>query len=137
VHHLGTNLALDATQIASEYFKWLATQLMGMIGVRLPGPGKVVLLLLGMPAVRLEEREHQSERVAYAVVGGWLVRAPGGTFEFVLTGAPGAFAVLDGFQPRLPWLLYRCTHAWVHDWVMRRFSTQVGLTSEASQGGTE
>ena len=137
VHHFQTGLPLDATEIAAAYFKWLANQLMGMIGVDLPEVGKVDLLLFGMPAVRLVQREHNAERVSFAVVGGWLVRRPGGTFEFVNSGGGESYAVLDGFQPRLPWVLYRFTHAWVHDVVMRKFASEIKKTSQDALGEAE
>jgi hypothetical protein len=115
VHVLGTQIDLDAGQIAQQYFAWLTTQLLGLIGVR--------------------HHDTEPQRHRYGVIGGWLVAAPAGTFEFLCTSEQTAYAVLDGFRPRLPWWLYRMTHAFVHDWVMCRFSRVMAGSEPANSRG--
>ena len=135
VHVLGTQLDLDAGQIAQQYFAWLTTQLLGLIGVRHHDSDRIDLLLLGLPAVKLTQLDTEPQRHRYGVIGGWLVAAPAGTFEFLCTSEQTAYAVLDGFRPRLPWWLYRMTHAFVHDWVMCRFSRVMAGSEPANSRG--
>jgi hypothetical protein len=135
VHRLGTQLELDAGQIAQRYFQWLATQLLGLIGVRHHDSTQLDLLLIGVPVVKLRQIETGPQRHRYDVVGGWLVAAPSGTFEFLCMPDQAVYAVLDGFRPRLPWLVYRMTHAYVHDRFMCRFSRTIGASQHMSSPG--
>ncbi|HEU4536192.1 MAG TPA: hypothetical protein VFS00_18840, partial [Polyangiaceae bacterium] len=93
------------------------------------GPLREPLLVL-----RYAPDRSSPDRQLFYVDGGLLSGAAAGArprleFRAVLGGAYVLAAVHD-FVPRLPWFLYKYTHALVHLWVMRAFSRH--LAAEAA-----
>jgi hypothetical protein len=86
---------------------------LGLVGVASP------LLELSFDEARSDD-----DRAVFRISGG-LLRARAseqGTFEFrsVLAGK-FVMTLVSGFEPRLPWLLYKFTQAIAHGQVMRAF----------------
>ncbi len=119
----------DMPALVDRYFGWLQEFFFGV--VRVLGRSRderVVMRVLGVPAIRLRQLSRTPQRVVYAVEGGVLAK-PGGEFVFASGPDDDAVAVLRGFRPRLPPWLYERTHGPVHASVMRKFCRSLGVGS--------
>ena len=124
LHRPGT---LTAREVADTYFRWLPGWLRPFIRVTRTASGWA-LALVGVASPLLElsfdEARSDDDRAVFRISGG-LLRARAseqGTFEFrsVLAGK-FVMTLVSGFEPRLPWLLYKFTQAIAHGQVMRAF----------------
>lgn len=111
----------SAEALARAYFEWLpsATPLTRVEHIERTWR----VMALGVPVLVLRHSPGRSEPDCYVleVVGGALVSAPRGRFEFrVLRDGSVAVALID-FSPALPWPVYRVTQAMAHARVMRSF----------------
>ena len=135
-------LGLDARAVAEEYLRWLPARLGpwvravrggdgGPVGLRLVGIGPPLLELCADP-------ERGDEGRALLRVSGGLLRAPGaedGVLEVrCVLGGRSVLTLVAGFEPRLPWPIYRATQALLHVEVMRAFGRHLG---RLPQGGAE
>jgi hypothetical protein len=114
----------SALDLARAYFKWLpgdaplvkTTVSEGVFTVSLAGVRGLVL--------RLEPGRSSDDCAWLVVADGALTSrsAPEARLEFrVLLDGVTAMAALIGYEPSLPWPLYRFTQAMVHERSMRRF----------------
>lgn len=111
--------------LARAYFRWLpsdvpllkTTETAGVFHIR----------VAGVDVLRLRHNLGRSDADCawLSVAGGALDAEPHaheGRFEFrVLLDGTTAMAVLVGFEPALPWTVYRFTQAVMHERSMRRF----------------
>jgi hypothetical protein len=113
-----------AFDVARAYFEWLPSD---VPGVRTEARGDVFRIHgLGVEGLVLRHVPGRSE-----VDSAWLEVADGkltvrsarpGRLEFrVLLDGVTVMAALIGYQPAIPWLLYRASQAPMHERVMRRF----------------
>ena len=120
---------VEMPEFMDAYFRWLQRAFRGAVTVSGGACDEVVVMyLLGVPAVRLRRRSSDAARIVYEVQGGALARH-GGIFEFTRVEEDLAMAVLSGFQPRLPWWVYRRTHGRLHASVMRSFGRSLEVAS--------
>lgn len=119
----------DAHAVSLDYFSWLPSAFAPLILVEETAPGRWAFRLRFM-ARALLELEHASERSTsarsiYLIRGGLLVApesSPRARLEFrEILGRRFVFAAIHEFVPRLPWIVYACTQAIVHLFVMRAF----------------
>ena len=140
----------DAPWVADEYFRWLPRFLSPLVRVtraidnhwefRALGLRKALLILQAAP-----ERSSPT-RALFFIAGGLLARPTPketpGRLEFrVLQGGRCVLAAIQGFRPRLPWLLYTFTQALLHLAVMRAFGRHLRrlslFTSPRKTGATD
>jgi hypothetical protein len=113
-----------AEALARAYFRWLPG---AALATRVEeGPGVFAIHAFGARSLVLRHLPGRSEADSYVlqVADGALVhRAKGpGRLEFrVLLDGETAMTALTGYEPRLPWLVYRFSQALMHERVMRRF----------------
>jgi uncharacterized protein YbjT (DUF2867 family) len=119
----------DAHEVSLDYFAWLPSAFAPLIVVAETSPGLWAFRLAFMRRALLE-LEHVRERSTgarsiYAIRGGLLVArdsSPKARLEFrEILGRRFVFAAIHEFKPSLPWLVYACTQAIVHLFVMRAF----------------
>ncbi len=137
VQRLRVRPGKSAAEVAEEYVAWLPRFLRSLLRVSV-GPANRCAFYLGPlrePLLVLQPAPDRSspDRQLFYVEGGLLCGEAAGArprleFRAVLDGAYVLAAVHD-FVPRLPWFLYKYTHALVHLWVMRAFSRH--LAAEA------
>jgi hypothetical protein len=114
----------SAEELARAYFRWLPG---AALATRVEeGAGVFAIHAFGTRSLVLRHLPGRSEPDSYVlqVADGALVhRAKGpGRLEFrVLLDGATAMTVLTGYEPRLPWLVYRFSQALMHERVMRRF----------------
>lgn len=110
-----------AKDVADYYFRWVETAVPGVYARTNHREVQLGFAGVGSAAIVLHRGEESSERVAYDVVGGFLV-APkaGGEIAFERVGDEVEIALRE-FTPRLPPWLFRMTHGPVHDLVMEAF----------------
>lgn len=113
-----------AADVASAYFRWLPDS--ALVTRVEEGAGVFSIRAFGTRSLVLRHLPGRSETDSYVlqVADGALVRrAKGpGRLEFrVLLDGTTAMAALTGYEPRLPWLVYRFSQALMHERVMRRF----------------
>lgn len=113
-----------AEALARAYFRWLPG---AALATRVEeGAGVFAIHAFGTRGLVLRHLPGRSEPDSFVlqVADGALVhRAKGpGRLEFrVLLDGTTTMAVLTGYEPRLPWLVYRFSQALMHERVMRRF----------------
>lgn len=118
--------------LAREYFRWLPS---ASLGTRVDEAGGVFTIhAFGARSLVLRPLAGRSEGASCVlqVADGALVhRAKGpGRLEFrVLLDGATAMTALTGYEPRLPWLLYRFSQALMHERVMRRFGQHLAALS--------
>lgn len=137
VHRYPRPPGWSAEDLARAYFRWLpravvATQVEERAGV-------FTLHAFGARSLVLRHLPGRSEADSYVlqVADGALVhRAKGpGRLEFrMLLDGEGAVAALTGFEPRLPWLVYRFSQALMHERAMRRFGDFLKAQGTARAG---
>ncbi len=114
----------SAERLARAYFSWLPTQ---FPTVRTSRVGAITTLsVLGVRALVLRESPGRSEPDSFLLecVDGALSRraASAARFEFrVLLDGATAMTALIGFEPTLPFFVYRLSQAFLHERIMRRF----------------
>lgn len=119
----------SALDIVRGYFKWLPTDVPlvktaeheGVFTIKMAGVRTLVL--------RLEPGRSSADSAWLTVADGALAgRSTDDTrFEFrVLLDGVTAMAAQIGFQPSLPWPVYRFSQALMHERVMRRFGEWLG-----------
>jgi hypothetical protein len=120
---------LSAREVAHTYFEWLPRALRPFIRVTplaLHG-ARFWLSVWPRPLLELtlDEAASDDERAVYRISGGELASVhakDAGTLEFrSVLGGELVTALVSGFVPRLPWLVYKSTQAVVHLWVMKAF----------------
>ncbi|MEW5740301.1 MAG: NAD-dependent epimerase/dehydratase family protein [Myxococcota bacterium] len=113
-----------AEDVARAYFRWLPT---ATVGTRVEEVGGAFTIhAFGARSLVLRALPGRSEPDSFVlqVADGALVhRTKGpGRLEFrVLLDGVTVMSVLTGYEPRLPWLIYRFSQALMHERVMRRF----------------
>lgn len=128
VQRMQLPLGCDAAWASAEYMRWLPRALHGLFGVAVGSDGVCLfgVSFLRTPLLALAPRtgSNTADQAVFDVESGLLV-APmqRGRFELrqVLDERTLITAIHD-FAPRLPWLLYRCTQAVFHGWVMAAFA---------------
>ena len=129
--------SMSARDVADAYFAWLPRGMRPFVRVTpLEVPG-AAFWLAGWPRplleLTLDEAVSDAERAVYRISGGSLAscrEADRGTFEFrSVLGGELVMALVSGFVPRLPWLLYKATQAVVHLWVMRAFGRHLARSA--------
>lgn len=129
--------SMSARDVADAYFDWLPKGMRPFVRVtRLDVPG-AAFWLAGWPRplleLTLDEAASDADRAVYRISGGSLAsstEAERGTFEFrSVLGGGLVMALVAGFVPRLPWLLYKATQAVVHLWVMRAFGRHLARSA--------
>jgi uncharacterized protein YbjT (DUF2867 family) len=131
----------DASWVAAEYARWLPRFLRPFLRVDVDEarrcsfyfwPLAAPLLVLTFAAERSEP-----DRQLFYVTGGLLVSVATDSerarleFRSVLDGHFVLAAVHD-FVPRLPWFIYRLTHAMVHLYVMRQFGRHLAAMARTA-----
>jgi uncharacterized protein YbjT (DUF2867 family) len=139
VQRLRVRPGKSAAQVAEEYVAWLPRFLRSLLRVSV-GPANRCEFYLGplrepLLVLQLAPGRSSPDRQLFYVEGGLLCGEAAGArprleFRSVLDGAYVLAAVHD-FVPRLPWLLYKYTHALVHLWVMRAFSRHLAAEGPA------
>jgi hypothetical protein len=123
-----------AEAVARAYFDWLPQHALATrVEVH---EGVFTIHAFGARSLVLRHLPGRSEADSYVlqVADGALVhRAKGpGRLEFrVLLDGTTAMTALTGFEPRLPWLIYRFSQAVMHERVMRRFGEFLGAQGAA------
>ena len=120
---------LRARDVANAYFDWLPKALRPLIRVTpLAAHGAAFWLAFWprpMLELTLDEAASTESRTVYHISGGELASekvADAGTLEFrSVLGGEMVMALVSGFVPRLPWVVYKFTQAVVYLWVMRAF----------------
>ncbi len=114
----------SALDIARAYFKWLPTDVPLVKTVEHEGVFSISMLGIRGLVLRLVPGRSSADCAYLAIADGSLAgRAENDArFEFrVLLDGITALAVLIGYQPSLPWPVYRFSQAIMHERVMRRF----------------
>jgi hypothetical protein len=110
--------------LAEGYFAWLRKRILGLTAKSIDGT--VVLRQFGVKllSLRAVHAGTSPEVQVYVAEDGLLLRRDGlGHFEFRVLPATGeALVILRGFEPALPFWLYRLTHAQVHQFSVNRFA---------------
>ena len=120
----------DAFWLAEEYLRWLPKAFQILIRAEYVEGGISRMYLKGTNILLLELTFRaplsSSNRAIYTISNGALVRPDmlgKGTFEFrLMLESPVLLTAIHDFYPRLPWYVYTCTQAQVHQLVMERFS---------------
>ncbi len=121
---------MRASDVATEYFRWLPRRLSPIITVsRTPeGVWNFYFFPIPWPLLSLAETPERSthERALFLIRGGLLVSKsspPLARLEFreTLQGTT-LLAAIQEFVPRLPWMIYKVTQAVLHLWVMNEFA---------------
>lgn len=122
-----------AKRAATHYLLWLPRILSGLLRVDLDSIDRFQFVFTPFNATLLElERAPErsgNDRQLFYVTGGVLSGSSGRPrFELrQVLGGRTLLTVVHDYQPRLPWLLYICTQAIFHDWLMKRFGAQLAL----------
>jgi hypothetical protein len=120
---------LSLTQIMPLYCQLLGRMSLGLIRGFSDTVAKRFSIVWNFPRFSLLEFDEgvvTEDRVVFRIRGGLLSVAEHGKFEFrILPEGRGLLAVVDGFQPRLPWWIYRFTQAIMHLLVMQAFARKL------------
>ncbi len=125
--------SMSARDVADAYFAWLPRGMRPFVRVtQLSVPG-CAFWLAGFPhpllELTLDGASSDETRAVFRVSGGWLSSPDArgrGTFEFrSVLGGDLVMALVSGFEPRLPWFIYKATQAIVHLWVMKAFGRRL------------
>lgn len=131
-----------ARKVGERYLKWLPSASPGILSCEREGETihfRVRGLAQPVLVLRYSEERSTEDRSLLYVEGGSLARTDSdhrGRLEFRTTPASeDVLAAVHDFHPRLPWFLYRATHAPMHLLVMRacaRHLRRVGLGDRRS-----
>jgi uncharacterized protein YbjT (DUF2867 family) len=122
-----------AKRAATDYLLWLPRFLSGLIRVDLESVNRLAFVFapLGMTLLELDRapERSRSDRQLFYVTGG-VLRGFHGKPRFELRQVLGGrtlLTVVHDYEPRLPWLVYVCTQAVFHRWLMNRFAKHLSL----------
>ncbi len=124
----------SAADVAAEYGQWLTRSSRTLIDVTRDDQGVLRFGIRGFRPTLLElhpsplTRGSEHRRVFY-INGGALARTgvePPGRFEFrTVDRGKSVIAAIHEYPPRLPWLIYQWSQAFIHLWVMRAFGAHL------------
>ena len=121
--------SIDVSQIMPLYCQLLGLISFGLVRGFNDTVAKRFSIVWNFPRQSLLEFDEgivTADRVVFRIRGGFLSAGERGKFEFrILPEGRGLLAVVDGFEPRLPWWIYRFTQAIMHLLVMRAFAYQL------------
>jgi hypothetical protein len=130
----------DARFLSNEYIDWLPQFFRAIIrAARVPGTTRVTfsLAFLPWPLLVLELIDQRTDRARdkFHIVGGILSKTTTtGWFELrQVAHRQYTLAAIHGFVPALPWLVYICTQAPVHAWVMHAFGRHLRQVRDREQ----
>jgi uncharacterized protein YbjT (DUF2867 family) len=120
----------DAAWAATLYMRWLPDSMYGLMPITVSQHDNQTLFRLWSwgPVLLHLERTTSVGRQVFRIIGGVLARpSEKGRFEFrtVLDGQTLIVAIHE-YAPRLPWWIYCCSQALLHQWVMHRFGQFIG-----------
>lgn len=127
----------SAEALARAYFGWLPG---AAVATRVEEHGGAFTIYAfgarGLVLRHLPGRSEPDSCVLQVADGALVHRARGpGRLEFrVLLDGVTALTALTGFEPRLPWLIYRFSQAVMHERVMRRFGDFLAHQAAAPPG---
>ncbi len=126
----------DARFISNAYMEWLPRFFRAIIRVRqMAGSPRVTFSLAGIPSpllvLELIDEASDSARDKFHIVGGILSRTTTtGWLEFrQVSERRHTLAAIHGFEPALPWYIYRLSQAPVHAVVMYFFGRYLARTN--------
>jgi hypothetical protein len=125
-----------AQKAAQAYFEWLPSEV-PLVRTTV-GPDAIEVRFAGLSLLRMRRRtgECDDDVEVLEVRDGALVEkaSPLGVFEFrrLATPAPLLITALRGFQPAMPWLLYRLSQGPGHARTMRHFGQWLARQSALS-----
>ena len=126
----------DARFISNEYMAWLPRFFRAIIRVkRVPGSSRVTFNLVGLPwpllVLELINEASDGARDKFHIVGGVLSKTTTtGWLEFrQVSHRSHTLSAIHGFEPALPWLVYRLSQAPVHAVVMYFFGRYLARTN--------
>jgi hypothetical protein len=105
---VATSRSVTGAELRDAYARDIAALTFGLVSMRGTSlwVGPIELLRFGDPKV-------STNRVVWAIEGGLLARAPGGSFTIESTGG-SLVSKVDGYRPTLPMALYRLTQLPIH-----------------------
>ena len=122
----------DSQWISTEYMRWLPQLFRSLIQVRThEETGMVRFHVAGVARPLLELKlvhdGNEHRRTKFHIVGGLLSATSNtGWLEFrQVQNGKYTLSAIHEFVPSLPWLVYRCTQAPIHAWVMSRFAAHL------------
>jgi uncharacterized protein YbjT (DUF2867 family) len=133
----------SAKRAAREYLLWLPKFLSGFLRVDLETAEKFrfVVAPLNLPLLELTFAPHRSSRnrQLFYVTGGVLLGQNGKPrFELrQVLGGRTLLTVVHDYEPHLPWLVYVCSQAVFHKWLMARFGAHLALGAARNQHVTD
>jgi uncharacterized protein YbjT (DUF2867 family) len=126
----------DARFISNEYMAWLPRFFRAIIRVeQVPGSSRVTFNLVGVPwpllVLELIGEASDGARDKFHIVGGVLSKTTTtGWLEFrQVSNRRHTLSAIHGFEPALPWLVYRLSQAPVHALVMYFFGRYLARTN--------
>jgi uncharacterized protein YbjT (DUF2867 family) len=126
----------DARFISNTYLAWLPSFFRAIIRVnQVPGSSRVSFSLVGLPwpllILELITEASDNARDKFNIVGGLLSKTTTtGWLEFrQIAERRHTLAAIHGFEPSLPWMIYRLTQAPVHALVMHSFGRYLARTN--------
>ncbi len=132
----------DARFISNAYMAWLPRFFRAIIRVgQVPGSSRVTFSLLGVPwpllVLELINEASDIARDKFHIVGGLLSRTTTtGWLEFrQVSNRRHTLSAIHGFEPALPWLVYRLSQAPVHALVMHFFGRYLARTNPPALAG--
>jgi uncharacterized protein YbjT (DUF2867 family) len=128
--------ARDARYISNEYMAWLPRFFRAIIRVKqVPGSSRVTFNVVGLPwpllVLELIGEASDGARDKFHIVGGVLSKTTTtGWLEFrQVSLRRHTLAAIHGFEPALPWLVYRLSQAPAHAVVMYFFGRYLARTN--------
>ncbi|MEN9722698.1 MAG: hypothetical protein RJB38_684 [Pseudomonadota bacterium] len=119
----------DSRWIATEYLRWLPRLFRSFIQVRShEDSGTISFHAFGIShpllELRLIQDRDEPSRMKFHITGGVLsATSHTGWLEFrQVQAGKYTLSAIHEFVPSLPWVIYRCTQAPLHAWVMRQFA---------------
>lgn len=122
------NRVFRPDQIASEYFNWLSSTSKSIIKVKFENNSyKLYFRYFKKPLLILSQTKNDEHKISFTVTGGLLSKKnQKGTFTFKKVENDLNFIIaLEQFESSLPWYLYRCTQAPIHEFVMKHFQKTI------------
>jgi hypothetical protein len=127
VQRFGKPAGWTAEKLAFAYADWVGSAVPLVASRRVGDAVQLGVAGVGLLTLLKSTGRCRADSFWYSVPAGALVGGAGeGRFEFrTLLGGAEAMVVLAGFEPALPWPVYRITQAVAHAVVMRRFARWV------------
>ncbi len=117
--------AIDTGEaLAQSYFTWLRKRIFGLTVKQVDGVTALRQFGVKFMSLRAVHAGASSETQVYVAEDGWLLQKDSlAHFEFRVSPASReALVILHGFEPALPFWLYRLTQAQVHQFSMNWFA---------------